>query len=232
MAKIYSNEIKQKTGNLRSSGWSLGEISLKMGIPKSTILGWVRDICLSEKQKGRIKQKIIASGAIGRPLAVKANREKIEKWKEGIREEVKHFGRLAQQSPKISKLICGILYLCEGAKYPSTRGLIFINSDPTVIQCFLNLLRRFFNIKEDKLRCQVMYRWDQDNKKLKRYWSNITGIPLKQFFNNKPDIRTKGKPTRKINYKGVCGIQYSDTSLQFTLQSIREVIVKNGAGGI
>lgn len=232
MAKVYPKAIKQRARDLRHQGWSIGEISLRLGIPKSTALGWVRDICLSEKQKERIKQKIIVSGAIGRPLAVKANREKIEKWKEGIREQVKHFGAYAFNNPEVGKLICGLLYLCEGAKYPSTRGLIFVNSDPAVICCFLNLLRRFFYIKEEKLRCRVLYRWDQESKKLKRYWSNITGIPLKQFFKNKPDIRTKGKPTRKTNYKGVCGIQYSDTSLQFSLQSIGEVIIKNGAGGI
>ena len=226
MPKIYSNKIKQKVRSLRRQGWSLREISLKMGIPKSTILGWVRDICLSEKQRGRIKQKIIASGAIGRPLAVKANREKIEKWKEGIREKAKHFEKLPLKSPEIGKLICGILYLCEGAKYPSTRGLIFGNSDPMVICCFLGLLRRFFAIKEDKLRCRVMYRWDQDSRRLERYWSNVTDIPLKQFFKTKPDARTKNKPTRKVNYGGVCAIQYSDTTLQFTLQAIGETIIK------
>ena len=231
MSKIYSKETKQKVHNLRNRGWSLGEISLKMNIPKNTLSGWVKDIKLTKKQQKRIKQKIIASGAIGRPLAVKANREKIEKWKEGIREQVKHFGAYAFNNPEVGKLICGLLYLCEGAKYPSTRGLIFINSDPMVIRYFLNLLREFFNIREDKLRCRVMHRWDQDNKRLKRYWSKLTGIPSKHFFNNKPDIRTKGKPTKKINYKGVCAIQYSDTSLQFTLQAIGETIVKNGAGG-
>lgn len=230
--KIYPKEVKAEARNLRNRGWSLGEISARLKMPKNTISGWVKDIELTKRQKQRIKEKIIASGVIGRPLAVKANLEKIEKWKEGIKEKVRRFGEYCSNNPKVGKLICGLLYLCEGAKYPATRGLIFINSDPMVIYYFLNLLRRFFNIKEDKLRCRVMHRWDQDSKRLKRYWSKLTGIPLKHFFNNKPDIRTKGKPTMKVNYKGVCAIQYSDTSLQFTLQSIGEVIIKNGAGGI
>ncbi|MDP3732148.1 MAG: hypothetical protein Q8R31_03835 [Candidatus Omnitrophota bacterium] len=177
MPKIYSNKIKQKVRNLRKRGWSIGEISLKMKIPKNTISGWVKDIQLTEQQRKRIKQKIIDSGVIGRPIAAKLLQAKMEKWKEGIRNKVMHFGQLPLQNPEIGKLICGLLYICEGAKYPSTRGLIFGNSDPMVICCFLGLLRRFFAIKEDKLRCRVMYRWDQDRRRLERYWSNVTESP-------------------------------------------------------
>lgn len=231
MAKTYSIQIKQKVRHLRSQGWSLGEISPKMKIPKNTISGWVKDIQLTRKQKKRIKEKIITSCAIGRLLAAKLMRQKMEKWKEGIREKVKYFKKLPLQNPEIGKLICGVLYLCEGAKYPSTRGLIFGNSDPEIIRCFLNLLRESFDIEEHKLRCRVMYRWDQDIKQLNRYWSKITKIPLKQFLKTTPDKRTKGIPTRKISYKGVCSIQYSSTYLQFQLQAIGEIIIKNGAEG-
>jgi len=226
MARVYTKEIKEKARNLRKRGWSIGEISRKMKIPKNTLSGWVKDTQLSEKQKERIRQKIIASGVIGRPLAVKVNREKIERWKESIRKKVQHYGEVTQKDPGISKLICGLLYLCEGAKYPSTRCLIFGNTDPVMIRYFLNLLRTSFNINEEKLRCRIMCRWDQDTKELNKYWSKITGIPLHHFFRTAPDKRTKGKPTLKSTYKGVCSIQYPSTTLQFELQSIGEAIIK------
>jgi len=123
--KAYSNKIKQKVRSLRNQGWSLGEISLKIKIPKNTLSGWVRDIQLTERQKDRLKQKIIASGVIGRTLAVKVNREKKEKWKERIRSKVKYFEKLPFKNIEIRKLVCGILYLCEGAKYPASRFLYF-----------------------------------------------------------------------------------------------------------
>lgn len=232
MPKIYSKRTKQKVRSLRSQGWSLREISLKTRIPKNTVSGWVKDIKLTKEQQKRIRQKIVDSAAIGRPLAARLLRQKIEEWKQEIRTKTKHFGKLQLHNPEIGKFICGLLYLCEGAKYPSTRALIFINSNPEIIYCFLNLLRNCFKIKEDKLRCRIMYRCDQNIKKLKKYWSNITKIPLRQFFDTKPDIRTKGKPTKKKDYMGVCSIQYGDTTLQYQLQSIGEVIIKNGAGGI
>lgn len=66
MPKIYSNKIKQKVRNLRKRGWSLGEINQKTKIPKNTISGWIKDIQLTKKQRKRIKQKEIASAAMGR----------------------------------------------------------------------------------------------------------------------------------------------------------------------
>lgn len=231
MPRVYSEKIKQKARNFRSRGWSLGEISLEMKIPKNTILGWVRHIQLTERQKERLKQKIISSGVIGRPLAIKANREKIKNWKEGIEKKVRHFEKLPMQNPEIGKLICGLLYLCEGAKYPASRYLHFGNSDSRIIYFFINLLRKTYNIDEDKLRFSIGYRYDQNYEELKNYWSNLTGIPCSKCLNAKPDMRTKNKPTLRKDYKGVCRIIYYDTSLQFELQSIGETIIKNGAEG-
>jgi hypothetical protein len=224
--EVYPATIKQQAKKLRGKGWSLGEISLKMKIPKNTLSGWVRDIQLTERQKERLKQKIIVSAAIGRPLAAKANREKIEKWKENIRNKVKHFERLPLKKTEIGKLICGLLYLCEGAKYPASRFLHFGNSDSKIICFFINLLRKTYPIDEDKLRLSIGYRYDQNYEKLKSYWSDLTGIPKSKCLNAKPDIRTKGKATLRKNYKGVCRIIYYDTSLQFELQSIGETIIK------
>ncbi len=228
MAKQYPLAIKKKVRRLRAQGWSLGEIRLKMDIPKNTLSGWLKNIVLTEKQKKRIREKIIASGAIGRPLAAKLMCEKMEKWKQGIRDKVRHLERLPLENPEIGKLICGILYLCEGAKYPSSQSMTFGNSDPEIIKTFLGLLRKYFNIREEKLHCRIMPRWDQDIKKLQSFWSKITKIPVSRFYKTKPDARTKGKKTTNEKYKGVCALQYCDTSLQFELQAIGEAVIKGG----
>jgi hypothetical protein len=226
MAKIYRRPIKEAARNLRSQGWSLGEICLKMHIPKNTLSGWLWDIRLTQEQKERIRQKIVKSAAIGQPLAVKANRQKLEKWKQHIKKKVKYFERLPMKNPEVGKLICGLLYLCEGAKYPTSRFLYFGNSDPNIITFFLNSLRKYYYIDESKLRFDINYRYDQNHKKLINFWSKITKIPKSKFFKKRPDTRTKGKPTLKKNYYGVGRLIYYDTSLQFELQSIGETIIK------
>lgn len=226
--KIYSKEIKETAHNLRKDGRSIGEISIELHIPKNTISGWVKTIQLTKNQKKRIKEKVIASAAVGRPLAVKANFQKTEQWKEKIRQKVKYFKELPSQDSKIGKLICGILYICEGGKYPNSRCLCFSNSNPKMILAFLTLLRKYYNINEDKLRFNISYRWDQNITQLQSFWSKLTNIPKSKCLMNKPDKRTKGKPTLKKNYKGICRLIYYDTSLQFELQTIGENIIDNG----
>lgn len=229
--RIYPQETKNRATKLRKSGLSLKEISDKMEIPKNTILGWVKGIKLTEEQKAHLKKKELEGGAKGRPLAIVANRRKIEKWKENIRKRVKYFEKFSLKDPQIGKLICGLMYLCEGAKYPSTRYLQFGNSDSQIINFFIASLRKYFHIDENKFRVSISYRFDQKLEKLINFWSHLTKIPKTHFLNSKPDIRTKGKRTIKEDYKGVCKIIYYDTSLQFELQSIGETIIKSGAGG-
>lgn len=227
----YSEEIKQTVRNLRKQGWSLGEISSKMNIPKNSLSGWVKGIRLTETQIKRIKEKEIVCAAKARRLSKITWNNRVETWKENIRNQIKYLAKLPQKDPEIAKIICGILYLCEGSKYPTSKCLVFANSDPEIIRYFLYLLKTAFGIDERKLHCRIGYRWDQDINELRKYWSEITGIPLSQFYRSKPDERTKGQPTLRQNYKGICAIQYTNTELQFKLQAIGEAIITGGAEG-
>ncbi|MBU1061578.1 MAG: hypothetical protein KJ957_03475 [Candidatus Omnitrophica bacterium] len=228
MSKIYSAKIKNKACLLRSKGFSLKEISLELDIPKNTIQGWVRYIELTNKQRRRLSKKEKLGGYIGRLKAKDVLKRKIEDWKRQIRKRVNYMRKLPYKDEEIGKLTCGLLYLCEGGKYPSTRQLTFGNSDPKIIRSFLKLLRQWFHVDESKFRCRVMHRWDQDGKSLNRYWSNLTKISPGQFYKSYADKRTLDKPTKKEGYKGVCAVMYFNTNLQFELQAIGESIVEFG----
>lgn len=226
MARAYSEKTKQKVRSLRQRGWTLGEINGEIDIPKSTISGWIKGIKLTKGQQERIRNKIFASSAIGRSIAVRKLEDKTEQWKEEIRNKVKYISEGSLLDPEIAKMLCGLLYLCEGSKYPSSQAMIFGNSDSKIIAAFLNLLRKCFRIREDKLRCRIMPRWDQDIDKLQRFWSRITRIPLRYFYKTKAGGRTRGTKTKRKDYMGICALTYCDTALQFELQAIGERIIK------
>ena len=198
-------------------------------MPKNTLSGWVRHVSLSDAQRARLAQKWLDSAARGRPLAVEAYRRKIAAWKASIEQDVEHFGALPFTDPTIGKLACGLLYICEGGRYPNSRQLQFANSDPRMIALFLRLLRSYFGVHEYKFRVRVTHRWDQDGDVLKQFWSNVTGIPITQFFRTYADARTKGHATQRPHYRGVCVIQYGSTTLQYTLQAIGESVMNLAA---
>lgn len=229
--RVYSSRVKDRARQLRKEGLSFREIGLKMKVPKGTVGNWVRDVELTRAQRLWLKKREIAGSLKGRAAIAKLTKKKIEEWKEDIRNKVENFGRLPFEDKKMGKLACAMLYLCEGSKYPARRCLTFGNSDPEVIRLFLKLLRDNFSVDETKFRCQIMHRWDQDLNELSHFWSKVTEIPLRQFHKSKPDERTKGRPTERSDYKGVCSISYYDTSLQYELQAIGEAIMKKGGAG-
>lgn len=216
--------LKARSIFLRRQGYSLDELCAQLQIPKTTIQGWVRSIPLSAVAKQRIQRRIAEGSRYGRPLALEENRRKLEAWKQGIREHAASLVKGLSLTPITGRAFCALLYRCEGSRYPSSRGLGFGNSDPRLIRLFLYLLRQYFSVDERKFRCQVMYRDDQSLPALIRYWSHVAGIPAQQFYLSKPDVRTKGKPTRRKDYQGVCYVQYLNVELQYTLQCLGEAI--------
>ncbi len=223
----YPLEIRAQAIYLRQQGYSLQEISGKLQIRKATIWCWTKSLVLSDKAKNRIKQRIINGGKVGRPLAAKVNRQKIERWKEEIQKKALIEVKESKSFFESGRLFCALLYLCEGSRYPAARMLGFGNSNPKIIRLFLYLLRRYFSVDERKFRCWLSYRCDQSQENLISYWSRITRIKKSKFYLRQPDLRTKGKPTLRKDYRGVCVIQYMDTTLQFTLQSLGEAIAVN-----
>ncbi len=222
--KRFSAKAIDKVIRLRKGGHSLSEISRITGMSKSTLYHWVSDIALTRPQKDRLLRKEIRCGKGGLRKAHKIKRAKKLKWKQELISRMEQYREIVNKKSAFAKLICGVLYLCEGAKYPSSKQMIFGSTDPRLIKTFLCLLRNNFSIDEKRIRCRIMHRYDQDGKQLNRYWAHVTQIPLSQFYKHYKDKRTKGSVTKKPNYKGICAVQYNSVDLQYELHLIGQSI--------
>lgn len=121
-----------------------------------------------------------------------------------------------------------MLCLGEASRYSTGGGRFSLgSSDPRIIVTLLELLKTCFNIDWKKIGGTVQCRTDQNTANLERYWRKITGIPKSLFYKPLIDPRTRGKPTKKKNYKGVLRIDYFDTKLQLELESLTELVYNN-----
>lgn len=218
------NIIKQKAMILRKKGYTYLEINkaLDNEIPKSTLSGWCKNIILTNEQKNRIKAINLSKLLIAQQKSVLSKRSKRNKYLELLKS--KNLFLLKEIDRNILKIILSILYICEGAKWKSHRGIMFGNSDPDMIRFFIFLLINCYHVNKNSIRCRVSYRADQDIKVLERFWSRATGIPLIHFFKTKPDPRTIGKITKKSNYKGVCVVTCKGTDIQLELETIARLL--------
>ena len=208
----YKIEIKDKAINLRKQGYSIKEIAKLLSIAKSTSSAWLGNILLSPKAQKRLKSRRI----LGQYKSMEIARQKREKQQLILTDEANKLLTKIVLTPDIYKLCCALLFWCEGNK--NTTSLKFTNSDPILISNFLYLLRAGFNIDESKLRALVHIHEYHDDLSQKKFWSEITKIPLSQFHRSYKKPNT-GK-RYKDNYPGCLGLVYYDASVAKELKAV------------
>jgi len=216
--------FKTKAVSLRKTGKTYGEIKRIIGkpIPKSTLSHWFKKITITNNIQEKLSKKIEKNIEKARKKAFITNRLKREKYIEEVRDRVRHLS-IGLKNKDNAKIALAMLFWGEGSKIP--RGCLMLgNSDPVFINSFLTLLRYCYDIDESKFRCTFQGRADQNIKQLEKFWSGITKIPLSQFYKARIDPRTIGKPTLKLDYKGVCRIEYFSGDIFMELKQIISVV--------
>jgi len=186
---------------------------------------WCHNIYLTGKQRKTIEQKMIKSSEKGLAVALLVNKKKREDYLKSVFDRNKHLSAMLKNKD-VAKIILAVLYLGEGAK---NRGgsLVLGNSDPNIINLFLKLLRFCYKVDETKLRCTLQCRADQKIKSLENFWSKITDIPPARFYKAQIDPRTIGKASKKLDYKGVCRIDYFSADIFTDLMEIGKILYNN-----
>lgn len=224
---IHSKKIKKAAIELRKKGETFSEIqnSLHIKIPKSTLSYWCKKVVLPYHYYDKIELLNIKNRKKGRLKAVISNRNKFQKLIENINKSNGHIVEKIKDKD-ILKMLLAMLYLGEGAKWKSHRGLHLGSSNPNIIRLYIILLNKCYGIQTKSIKAAICHRADQNLYFLHKYWSKITGISLKNFYPRKPDSRTIGKKTLKKDYKGVCALTCAGTHIQLELESIPLIILK------
>lgn len=201
----HNFKLKEKAILLRKKGFSFREISESLGVSKSTASLWLSSMRLSAKAKKRINRLSV----IGRIKANRTNNKKKIAENKKISERVKKYFEQINFSKDYLKIVCAVLYWCEGAK--NDDGVVFINSDPEMIKYFLYSFRSAFDVDESKFRALIhLHEYHNQEVQLK-FWSNITKIPKIRFF--KPYLKNNTGKNKRENYPGCISIRYYDKKI-------------------
>jgi hypothetical protein len=177
MARIELRELARK---LRRSGKSIRNISDILDANKSSVSNWCRDIALSSVQQKKLLQT-------QRETAIRTLSKSSELRREiRIQSTKKEFARGAKNVGSVNKrdlFIAGLaLYWGEGYK-KGNEELGFTNSDPRIIRIFIRWMHDIYGTRSQDyiLRVTINSLHRQRIENIESYWSNITGLPKKQF---------------------------------------------------
>lgn len=224
MQKRKYIKFKVQAIALRRGGQTYTEIqeTLKLPISSSTLSDWFKYAEFSSDERELIAlhgKERIQNGSIKTASIKKAKRDA---YFQSIHDDFFYLKDFLENK-EIAKLGLVMLYLCEGSK-TNKGSLCFGNSNPDIIKLFLRLFRNSYPVDETKLRCTVQCRADQDTEELKLFWAQVTNIPFEQFYKPKIDKRTIGIPTKKLDYKGVCRIDYFSAAIYNELLTIGRLL--------
>ncbi len=190
---------REQARQLRSAGMSVKDIAKQLGIAKSSVSLWVRDIELSAEQKLVLKNKHPNYDAAVKGSNTnhhKALQQRIAYQQEGRAK--------ARESDPLHLAGC-MLYWAEGAK---TRNSVqLVNSDPDMMRVFIRFLRQSLHVPDEQMNIRAICYTNNgvSVEEIETYWLNLLELPAhclrRTTVNVQPaSSRQRG---RKLIY-GVC----------------------------
>lgn len=180
-------ELKERAIKYRLQGKTYTEISKLLGLSKSTLSFWLKDLILGKKAKQNIELKYKAGYTKGLLKKSKQQSERARKQHSITKKQTaKTIGKLSNRE----LLILGAgLYWGEGYKKSkmvnnvekTVHQLSLSNSDPILIRGYIQFLYRVCNVPKSKIRASIRMYKNQNEFDILKYWCKVTGLSKQQF---------------------------------------------------
>lgn len=175
-----NSELRQLAVNLRKEKeLSYSEIKKQLGIPKSTLSYWLKEMPLSEQRIRHLKKVGYENGEAGREKY--RNTMRLKRENEDDRVYQYYLKKLSNVSESALFVAGLMLYLGEGDKKNNTR-IVLANTDFNIIQFFIKWLIQFMKVEKDQIRVQLHLYEDMDIEKVTKIWQDRLGIDDSQFY--------------------------------------------------
>lgn len=190
----------------REEGRSVKELAALLGVARSTISLWVRDIELTDQQRETLRRRMGGRIDGARVNSIRA----LERHR-----AAQDAGRLAARRGELLHAAGCMLYWAEGSR--SRHAIEFVNSDPAMVVFFLRFLRTCLGVPDNKVRltCNLFADHASRQHEIEEFWLDRLGLPrssLRRSTVNRYSKYSKKKRRNKLPY-GTCRLNVYDTRL-------------------
>jgi transcriptional regulator with XRE-family HTH domain len=190
----------------REQGVSVKELAKLLGVARSSVSLWVRDIELTEAQYFALRRRMGGRIDGSRENAIRA----LER-----RREAQDQGRKAAQRADLLHVAGCMLFWAEGSR--SRNRVQFVNSDPAMVKFFLRFLRKFYGVPDEKVvvTCNLFADHVEGQHDIEQYWLDLLRLPrgcLRKSTVNAYSKYSQKKRRNRLPY-GTCRLTVHDTQL-------------------
>jgi len=202
-------EEREQARELRARSWTLQEIAAELGVSKSSVSIWVRDVDFQPRPRNR-----------GHPAGAKhPMRLKKEASIECCRIEAEEW--VGELTGRDLAMFCAGLYAGEGSK---TDGAVSMaNTNPRYLRALLAWLRGEFELDESRWRARLYLHEGLDLESATDHWVGRLGIEAGRFLKPYRAIADGSIRSRK-HLNGCATVTYSDTLLHRRVMARIEAI--------
>ena len=183
------DDLRDRARELRTQGLSYNEIVAQLGVSKSSVSLWVRDVPCPERFRYVHNERRVEG-------LRKYNTARSARHVAEVEAAAAELGKLTDRETLIAGAIA---YWCEGAKNKPNRKanrVVFINSDPGLITFFLRFLD-VAGVDRDDLILRVHIHENADAEAAQRFWLGVTGTRPSQF--RSPTLKRHNPKTHRTN---------------------------------
>jgi AcrR family transcriptional regulator len=205
---------------LRKSGQSYNEIADALGVPKSTLATWFRDLTLPQALRDRLYDRARSAGT--RALVARNKRQTVLAQERARAIQQTARAEIGLLSRRELQLIGAALYWAEGAKRAPVRGgrrVAFSNADPSAVTLMMRFFRQVCRVPEEKFRVQLTVAPGISIHGAVRFWSALTGIPTGRFtktYSQLSRFSRRKRPRSRLPY-GTVQVRIADTQLFYRI---------------
>jgi hypothetical protein len=217
MLSVVKTDEQRRARELRAAGWSIRDIQLELGVARSSVSVWVRDVPLTDEQRAALAQRVRAGPLVAGERSATAAREARRRHQDEGR-------RLARERGAGYEAGC-MLYWAEGAK---TRNRVKItNSDVGLLAYFADFLRREFGVRSEDMRvyCNLFADHLDRQNEIESFWLEALSVPpscLRKSVVNVYSKYSQKKRAGKLPH-GTCALVVQSTRIVQTIYgSIQE----------
>jgi transposase-like protein len=206
-SKVKTRERELARYLRREEGAAINEIARRVGVSKSSVSLWVRDIELTDEQRQALLER---NPAYNRQHS---GWTKLAEHRRAERVAYQEDGRLRARRSDPSFVAGCMLYWGEGSK--QRNQLQFANADPLMARFFVDLLKTHFGLRGDEIRITCHLYADHLEKQLQieQHWLDVLGLPRESLRKSVVNVYSKYSKRKRVGNLpfGTCRVVVSRT---------------------
>jgi transcriptional regulator with XRE-family HTH domain len=217
MLSVVKTDEQRRARELRALGWSVREIEAELGVARSSVSGWVRDVELDLAARARLVERARLGPLNSARRSRDRSRERRLDYQDQGRDLIRRRG---------ASYIAGcMLFWAEGDK--ARNDVRMSNSDPDLLRTFADFLREHFDVRDEDFRvyCHLFADHLDAKSRIEQFWVDRLGLPPSCLRKSQVNVysRYSQKKRRNTLPYGTCKLVVHSTQIVQTIYgSIQE----------